>query len=57
MMPNILFCKVDMGNTGYKEKNWKGKTNEHFEKFLDPWKNTNPRFPEVEDAKRLLAGL
>ena len=56
-MSNILFCKVDMGNTGYKEKNWKGKTNEHFEKFLDPWKSTNPRFPEVEDAKRLLAGL
>jgi hypothetical protein len=27
------------------------------EKFLSFWKDTNPSIPEVEDAKKRLAGL
>jgi tetratricopeptide (TPR) repeat protein len=41
----------------YEEKGWKGKAIEHYEKFLDLWKDADPDFPEVEDAKKRLAGL
>jgi len=30
---------------------------EHFEKFLDLWKDANPGIAEVEDAKKRVAGL
>jgi tetratricopeptide (TPR) repeat protein len=41
----------------YEEKGWEGKAIEHYEKFLDLWKNADPGIPEIEDAKAKLAEL
>ena len=41
----------------YKEKGWKGKAIENYEKFIDLWKDSDPGFPEVEDAKKRLTAL
>ena len=41
----------------YEEKAWTGKAIEHYEKFLDYWKDADPSFFEVEDARRRLAEL
>ena len=41
----------------YEEKGWEGKAIEHYEKFLDLWKDADPGIPELEDARERLAGL
>ena len=41
----------------YEEKGWVGKAIDQYEKFLEIWKNADPGFEEVEDARKRLAGL
>jgi tetratricopeptide (TPR) repeat protein len=41
----------------YEQKGWKGKAIEHYEKFLDLWKDADPEFTEVKDARKRLAAL
>jgi len=38
----------------YEQKDWKGKSIEYYEKFLDLWKDADPGIAEVEDAKERL---
>jgi len=41
----------------FEQKGWKGKAIEHYEKFLDLWKDADPGIAEVEDARKRVAGL
>jgi hypothetical protein len=41
----------------YEERGWLGKAIEHYEIFLDLWKNADPGIVEVDDARERLAGL
>ena len=41
----------------FEQKGWKGKAIEHYQKFLDLWKDADPGLAEVEDAKKKVAGL
>ena len=41
----------------YLKKNWRGKAIEHYEKFLDLWKDADPGIAEVDDARKRPAGL
>jgi len=40
-----------------EQKGWKGKAIEHYEKFLNLWKDADPGIAEVEDARKRLDGL
>jgi serine/threonine protein kinase len=41
----------------YDEQGNSLKAKEHYEKFLDLWKDADPGMPEVEDAKKKLAAI
>lgn len=41
----------------YEQKDNRTKAIEHYEKFLDLWKNSDPGIAEIEEAKRRLAKL
>jgi serine/threonine protein kinase/Flp pilus assembly protein TadD len=41
----------------YEQKGWSGKAIEHYERFLEFWKDADPFFPEVDDTKKRLAKL
>jgi len=41
----------------YEQKGQNNKAIEHYEKFLDLWKDADPGIAEVEDARERLAGL
>jgi hypothetical protein len=46
-----------ISTTLYKQKGWKNKAIDHFEKFLNLWKDAEPDIAEADDGKERLAGL
>ncbi len=55
--PDIYAKSFYMLGKIFEEKGWNGKAIEHYEKFLDLWKDADPGIAEVEDARTRLAGL
>jgi tetratricopeptide (TPR) repeat protein len=41
----------------YEQQGDTAEAIEHYEKFLNLWQDANPSLPEVDDAKKRLAGL
>ena len=41
----------------YEQKGWAGKAIEHYEKFLELWKDADPGLPEVDDARSRLSKI
>jgi tetratricopeptide (TPR) repeat protein len=41
----------------YEERGWPGKAIEHYEKFLDLWKDADPGFIEIDDARTRLSKI
>jgi tetratricopeptide (TPR) repeat protein len=41
----------------YEESGWTDKAVQQYEVFLEIWKDADPGMPEIEDARRRLAGL
>ena len=46
----------DLGRI-FEEQNENAGAIEHYERFLNLWKDADPGLPEVEDAKKRLTGL
>ena len=40
----------------FEQKGWQGKAIENYDKFLSLWKDADPFIPEVDDARKRLAG-
>jgi hypothetical protein len=41
----------------YEQSGWTKKAVEHYEEFLDIWKDADPGITEIEDARQRLARL
>ncbi len=50
----VIFCLLSQVR---QKKGLKDKAIEHYEKFLDIWKDADPGIAEVEDARKRVAGL
>ena len=40
-----------------EQRGWPGKAIEHYEKFLDVWRDADPDIPEIDEARKRLADL